>query len=420
MQILTQKVEIFPELIEVNRKSQLVNQKDLIERMFGMRRFFFNRALIELKTVFGPEFTIKHSDKKPNKNFIMSLRKDLFRDTPKYKALLDTVPFHIMDNALEDLKQAVYSCKSKMKWKKGKGLDKTNKNRLRKGKIPILNTILLRKKKNSNTCRIHRCGYNKGIRVENQYLILPHLKGIKISNPLRWNGTIKSVTLTKAGIRYFASITMEVSDEEIKKYEKTNKHIAFDWGIKTFMTGYDGKDILNLEFDKEKLKGFNSNIARKQKSLSSKRRFSKAWSKAKTKLEYAYMRRENYQDDSIKIFVNYLAQHYDSITLEDLSMGFVMKNRKLARSATQHPYYKFKIFAYNKFKQTDKKVYLVPHTFPSSQICSSCGHQLKNDEKLKLGNDTYNCPNCNSIHNRDENAAINIYNCPDKTLFSGY
>jgi putative transposase len=98
-------------------------------------------------------------------------------------------------------------------------------------------------------------------------------------------------------------------------------------------------------------------------------------------------------------------------------MGFVMKNRRLARSASQHPYYKFKVFAYNKFKQSDKKVYLVPHSFPSSQICSSCGHQYVGDEKLKLGESSYICSKCNSIHDRDENAAKNIYSCPDKTLF---
>jgi len=182
--ILSQKLEVFPDF----------KQKEQLERMFGMRRFCFNKGLHELKKVFGKSLSDKVEDKKLNKTFIMKMRREVFRD--HFAKLIKTIPFHVMDNALEDLFKAVQSLKSKNKWKKGKKQEKNNLNRVRKGKSPHLNTVYFRKKKYSNSCRIHKSG--NGFSNKGKSLRIPRLGWLNTTEELRWkNVDIKLVTLSK-------------------------------------------------------------------------------------------------------------------------------------------------------------------------------------------------------------------------------
>jgi len=218
---------------------------------------------------------------------------------------------------------------------------------------------------------------------------------------------------------------MEVDEKEVKQYKKNGKHIAFDWGIKTFLVGYDGEKKFKVGFDKSKIntkknKGlYDENINRKQKALSHRKMYSNKWKLAKTKLEQAYLKKENYQENLIKEVCSWIAERYDYVILEDLSMSFVMRNKRLARSAASHPYYKFKVTLFNKLKQSGKQVFLVPHSFPSTQMCSSCGNILKGNYKMKLGMSTYDCKECGKKIDRDKNAAVNLYNCLELTEFVG-
>jgi putative transposase len=187
------------------------------------------------------------------------------------------------------------------------------------------------------------------------------------------------------------------------------------------MKGIDSVGIVKeIDFDKDKIRKFDKNIDNKQRNLSHKKRFSNLWLLAKTKLEATYKRKENYQEDIIKKAVNELAQGYDSITIEDLNMAFVMKNKRMARNSANHPYYKFKIFAFNKLNQSNKKLYQVPNSFASTQICSCCGNRLEGSDKMLLKDRIYKCKICNMELDRDLNAAKNILMCPEKQEFLGY
>lgn len=406
--ILTHKTQIFP------NKEQI----DLIEQAFGMRRFFFNRTLMELKHRFNND--LYNNKKNITRRMLTEMQKDIFRS--KYKELTKTVPSVILNTAMEDLQSALTSLWSKSKWKKNKNQENTNKNRIRKGKLSLKNDILLRKKKDSNTARWQRKDATSFKYSKEKGISLILLGFITMATPLKYefSDNIKVATIKKEAGKYYISIVMGVQDSEIKTFPKTYKHVAFDWGINTFMTGFDGKEHFSLNFDKSLIKKKDKIIALRQRCLSKKKRFSSNWYKAKTKLQLAYKRKENYIDEFIKYEVFKLVNKYDSITLEDLNMSFVMKNSRLARVSSRQPYYKFKIIAFNKFSHSDKKIFLVDNKFPSTQVCSCCGNVKTKEDKMKLGEKVYKCKACNFEIDRDENAAINIYNNPEKTEFTGY
>jgi putative transposase len=324
-----------------------------------------------------------------------------------------------MNTSLEDLYKSCQSLWSKNKYKKGKKIDKTNQNRKKNGKPPILNTIRLRTKKSQNTARIERKSENT-FNYKDKYIKVPRIGFIKMAEPLRWKfeDNIKTVTFKKEAEKYYVSISMETNNYII--YEKTNRSIALDWGVKTFLTGFDGTELIEIDFDKDKIKKFDNNISAKQKRLSNRIRNSKSWYLAKTKLEQAYKRKENYQSNNIFEIANYITKNYDNVVLEDLSISNLMQNHKLARSISNHPFYKLKMILFNKMKQSDKKVLLVPNTFPSTQTCSSCGNVKQDTDKLKLSERIYKCNSCGYEENRDFNAAKNILRYPNKIEFLGY
>jgi putative transposase len=372
--MLTHKTECFP----------TIEQKQLIETYFGMRRFFFNKTISTLKHKYGD---LKENKKLITKKEIMEYRKIIFRT--EYAELTKLAPSHILDTTMEDVLTALNSL-----WKKGRSIN-------------------LRKKKNNNTCRFQSSSPTGSFRYETgaKYIRLPRLEYLKLAENLRWelfdNKCIKTITIKKQANRYFVSITCDVSDRVKRPNE--NCHLGIDWGLKTYITCYNGEEIMASDFDNNKLLSLDKKVAKKQKELDKKNRFSNNWFKAKTKLEQVYLNFVNYRLDFIKKEVYDIDRYYDSVTIEDLGMTFVTCNRRLANAARHKPYYLLKMTLINKFSQTGKPVYLVPKNYPSTQTCNACGNVKKGDDKLKLGESIYHCNICGHEDDRDANAAKNLW-----------
>ena len=186
-------------------------------------------------------------------------------------------------------------------------------------------------------------------------------------------------------------------------------------GLKTYITGFDGDDVVTADFDNGKLKKLDKRVARYNKRLARGKRFSKGWLKVKTKLQQAHLNFVNYRREFIYETVHEINQAYDSVTLENLNMGFVKQNRNLSNAVRRKPYYALKIALINKFKQYGKYIYLVGTSYPSTQTCYQCGYVKKGDEKIERER-TYHCKNCGHIDDRDENAAKNLWACKGLTL----
>ena len=384
--MITHKTEIFP-------TSEQVKQ---IEINFGLRRFFFNKSIMTLKHKYGD---LKANKRLIKKKELMEYRKTIFRN--KYKELVEKTTAHVLNTSIEDVQFALDSL-----WRKGKD-------------------ISLRKKKESNTFRICRSGARPdggctsfALHPDNKALIrLPKIGYIEMAEELRWEEkpeTIRTVTVKKMANRYFIAITCEIPNPLPLK--KTNKSLGIDWGVKTYITAFDGDDIVTADFDNGKLIKLDRRVARFNKRLARGKRFSKTWLKVKTKLQQAYLDFVNYRYDFIRNVVYEINLAYDSVTLENLKMGFPKRNRRLSAAVRRKPYYLLKVALINKFKQYGKKIYLVGKTYPSTQTCYECGHVKKGDEKMKLGEHTYHCKNCGHTDDRDANAAKNLWACKEVTL----
>lgn len=93
------------------------------------------------------------------------------------------------------------------------------------------------------------------------------------------------------------------------------------------------------------------------------------------------------------------------ITIEDLNVSGMMKNRHLADSIASQQFYRFKQRLTWKARMHGIEVRIADRWYPSSKTCHQCGH-VRTD--LKLSDRTYRCPVCGLIIDRDLNAAMNL------------
>ena len=213
---------------------------------------------------------------------------------------------------------------------------------------------------------------------------------------------IRSATLskTKSG-NYFLSILIELPQEEIIKFGRTNKHVGIDLGVKDFVITSDGEVFENRHFFKKQ----ENKIAKLQRQLSKKQKGSNNRSKQRVRMAKAFEKLTYQKDAYIHSVVNELLTYYDTIFMEDLNVQGMLKNHKLAKAIQEIGFYKFKQILVDKARNNYKQVVFVDKFYPSSKTCSYCGYKKQD---LKLSDRFWVCPECGKHHDRDINAAINI------------
>ena len=218
----------------------------------------------------------------------------------------------------------------------------------------------------------------------------------------RYKDSIRSATLskTKSGC-YTLSILIDMNDNELIKFKKTNKEVGIDLGVKDFVITSNGEVFENKHFYKKDEK----RLAKLQRQLSKKRKGSSNFHKQCKRIARVFETITHKKDDYIHSVVNELLHHYDTVYMEDLNTSGMMKNHHLAKAIQEVGFYKFKTVLSTKALQNDKKVILIGRFYPSSKTCSKCGYIHKD---LKLQDRQWQCPNCGSYHDRDLNAALNI------------
>ena len=218
----------------------------------------------------------------------------------------------------------------------------------------------------------------------------------------RYKDNIRSATLskTKSGC-YILSILVEINDNELLKFSKTSRDVGIDLGVKDFVILSNGEVFENEHFYKKNEK----RLTKLQRQLSKKHKGSSNFHKQCKRIAKTFETIINKKENYIHSVVNYLLRHYDTIYMEDLNIGGMMKNHKLAKAIQEVGFYKFKTTLQNKALQNDKKVILIGRFYPSSKTCSQCGYIHKD---LKLKDRQWQCPNCGSYHDRDLNAALNM------------
>lgn len=249
------------------------------------------------------------------------------------------------------------------------------------------------------------CPQNCRVDWDNSTLSIPKLKDIPIILSRKFEGKIKTVTISKTKTdKYFVSILVETPGEIPEVSEPSiDSAIGIDVGIKDFATLSDGTKIANPRFYKTTLK----RLKRKQRAVSRKKKGSSNRSKARKQLALLHERVSNQRSDFLHKITHGLCykSHEQTICVEDLSIKNMLKNHCLAQSISDVGWGEF--FRQLKYKCSwrGKNLIAIDRFAPSSKTCSVCGWVKQN---LTLADRTWLCPCCNSEHDRDINAAVNI------------
>ena len=249
---------------------------------------------------------------------------------------------------------------------------------------------------------------NDQFRIDGKRIKIPNLGWVKMRENLRFDGKILSAKVFTKGGKWFVSITVEL-DEIQKPLPKTGKSVGLDLGITDLATLSDSTKIQAPKPLKNKLK----KLRRLNKSLSRKQKGSNNREKAKTKPSRLHLNIRNIRADFLHKLTTDLVKRFDVICLENLNVKGMVQNRKLSRAISDLGFYEFKRQLIYKANQWGKTVKEVDRFYPSSKTCHCCNHKV---DELPLNIRNWQCPSCNTNHDRDINASVNILNHATKVL----
>jgi putative transposase len=146
-------------------------------------------------------------------------------------------------------------------------------------------------------------------------------------------------------------------------------------------------------------------LAREQRRLSRKQKGSANYEKQRIKVARAFEKVRNCRQDWQHKLSTKLAEQYDIVAVEDIDYKAMSQGLHLAKATNDNGFGQFRTFLFYKLIERGKKLVTIDKWFPSSKTCNQCGYV---NSELKLGDRSWICPECGTVHNRDLNAAINI------------
>ena len=250
---------------------------------------------------------------------------------------------------------------------------------------------------------------------ERHRIKIPSLGWIRIKEkgyiPTTKDGyVIKSGHVSIKADRYYVSVLIEIPDR--RTVNNSSKGIGIDLGLKDFAIVSNGKAYKNIN-KSATLKKLEKKLIREQRSLSRKyENLKKGGStqkrniqKQKLKIQKLHHRIDNIRTDYINKTIAEIVKTKPSyITIEDLNVSGMMKNRHLSKAVASQKFYEFRSKLLAKCKENGIELRIVDRWFPSSKTCHCC-KSIKKD--LKLSDRIFRC-DCGYIEDRDFNAALNL------------
>jgi putative transposase len=212
---------------------------------------------------------------------------------------------------------------------------------------------------------------------------------------------IISITISKmASGKYYVSVACE---EDIEELTPNNNIIGLDLGIKSFLVNSKGDEIPNPRY----LERAESRLRHEQKRFSKMKKGSKRREKQRIKLARLHDKVANQRKDFLHKLSRAIVNENQVIIAETLRVANMIRNHKLAKAIASCGWGLFLEMLKYKSEWAGRIFYQIGTFFASSKLCSACGY--KNDN-LTLSIREWTCPECGVVHDRDENAAINILN----------
>jgi putative transposase len=237
----------------------------------------------------------------------------------------------------------------------------------------------------------------RAIKVEGNMLRIPKCPLIRMSRPLFDSGKlVGNVTIRRTAGRWYVSIPVEI---QAKPTSESQAVVGIDLGISTFATLSTGEKVENPKHLKEATR----RLAIRQRRLSKKMQGGSNYGKCKAIVARTHATVSNRRKGFLHMLTSDLANRFGAVAIEDLNVAGMVKNRCVARSISDASFGEFR--RQLEYKMAGR-VLVVDRFFPSSKTCSTCGDII---DKLPLSVREWACPSCGDNHDRDHNAAINIY-----------
>jgi len=351
------------------------NQKIQLAKTFGSCRFVYNNYLAKRIELYKTEQKSMNYNACSADLTILKKEKEWLKEIDKFA----------LQNSLKDLDRAYQNFFREIKnGNKDQGFPKF-------------------KSKHNHECSYRTTLTNNNIRIEGNLIKLPKLGLVKFAKSREIQGRILNCTITKTcSGKYFVSICC--TEVDVVEFENNKNIVGIDLGLKEFAITSEGEIIDNPKY----LSKLEDKLKKTQRKLSKKKKGSKNRNKARIKLNIVHEKITNQRNDFLQKLSTRLIKENQIICLEDLSVKNMVKNHKLAKAINDVSWSEFVRIIQYKSLWHDRIVQKVDRFFPSSQLCNVCGY--KNIEVKDLSIREWDCPECNSYHNRDVNAAINIRN----------
>lgn len=292
------------------------------------------------------------------------------------------------------------------------------------------------KKKNKQNVGVYFPKNNKGdLLVERHRIKIPTLGWVQLKEKgyIPAGVQVSSCTIEHKSNRFFISVLVKEETSCISSKSGFSKGKGIDLGLKEFAVVSDGQKFKNINKSK-RVKSLEKRLKREQRSLSRKFEHYKKIKKTTKGGETATKNQRKNLNKNIQrvqrlhlrltnlrnAFQDYVIREVTKtkplfITLENLNIKGMMKNKHLSRVIANQKFYAFKTKLKQKCKKIGVELRQVDTFYPSSKLCSNCGTKKV---KLSLSERVFKCETCNHEMDRDENASINLENATQYTILT--